>query len=154
MDDIIIARTLHVLSVTHWIGGVAFVTLVALPLANATGGARGLELFEAIESRFAAQVRWSIPLAGASGIWMTQRMDLWSRFRERGFWWMDAMALVWLIFAVVVFIVEPLLGHRLEAFAKREPARALRRLTVLHLILLGLSAVTIGGAVAGAAGGL
>ena len=64
------------------------------------------------------------------------------------------MALVWLIFAVVVFIVEPLMGQRLEAFAKREPARALRRLTVLHLILLGLSAVTIGGAVAGAAGGL
>lgn len=153
MDDIIWARALHVLSVIHWIGGVAFVTLVALPLANTTGGAKGLALFEAIESRFAAQVRWSIPLAGASGLWMTQRMDLWSRFRERGFWWMDAMAMVWLIFAVVVFIVEPLLGLRLEAFARREPVKALRRLSAIHAILLGLSALTIGGAVAGAAGG-
>jgi uncharacterized membrane protein len=67
MNDVVLSRAFHVLSVVHWIGGVAFVTLVALPLANARGGAEGFALFEAIEQRFAAQVRWSIPLAGASG---------------------------------------------------------------------------------------
>ena len=42
-------------------GGVAFVTLVALPLARSKGEAKaGWALFELIESRFAAQVRWSI----------------------------------------------------------------------------------------------
>ena len=41
MDDIVLARALHVLSLVHWIGGVAFVTLVALPLASARGGAHG-----------------------------------------------------------------------------------------------------------------
>lgn len=34
MDDIVLARALHVLSIVHWIGGVAFVTLVALPFAS------------------------------------------------------------------------------------------------------------------------
>ena len=34
IDDIELARALHVLFVFHWIGGVAFVTLVALPLAR------------------------------------------------------------------------------------------------------------------------
>ena len=81
LDDIELARALHVLFVTHWIGGVAFITLVALPLANAREDPRvGWALFEAIEKRFSAQVRWSIPLAGATGLWMAWRLDLWSQF--------------------------------------------------------------------------
>ena len=31
MDDVTVARALHVLAVVHWIGGVAIVTLVILP---------------------------------------------------------------------------------------------------------------------------
>jgi uncharacterized membrane protein len=62
---------LHVVFVTHWIGGVAFVTLVALPLARSHGDVgKGWALFEAIETRFASQVRVSIPLAGVTGLWM------------------------------------------------------------------------------------
>jgi hypothetical protein len=34
IDDVEIAPALHVAFVVHWIGGVAFVTLVALPLAR------------------------------------------------------------------------------------------------------------------------
>ena len=68
IDDIELARAIHVLCVVHWIGGVAFVTLTALPLARASEDARkGWALFEAIERRFAAQVRVSLPLAGAAG---------------------------------------------------------------------------------------
>ena len=40
IDDIELARALHVLFVAHWIGGVAFVTLVALPLARSRGDAK------------------------------------------------------------------------------------------------------------------
>ena len=47
IDDIELARALHVLFVVHWIGGVAFVTLVALPLARSRGEAKaGWALFE------------------------------------------------------------------------------------------------------------
>jgi putative copper export protein len=68
IDDVEIARALHVVFVAHWIGGVAFVTLVALPLERAYADAeKGWALFEAIESRFAAQVRFSIPLAARPG---------------------------------------------------------------------------------------
>jgi uncharacterized membrane protein len=62
---------LHVVFVAHWIGGVAFVTLVALPLARSHGDVgKGWALFEAIETRFASQVRVSIPPAGVTGLWM------------------------------------------------------------------------------------
>jgi uncharacterized membrane protein len=154
IDDVEVARALHVLCVVHWIGGVGMVTLVALPLARTTATARqGWALFDSIENRFAAQVRWSIPVAGLTGLWMTWRLDLWSRFADPTFWWMDAMALVWAIFMVVVFGVEPMAHRILEAEAARDPAGLLRKLYRVHLVLLSAAAVTIMGAVAGARGG-
>jgi uncharacterized membrane protein len=155
IDDIELARALHVLLVAHWIGGVAFVTLVALPIARAAADGRtGWALVEAIEGRFAAQVRWSIPLAGATGAWMTWRLDLWPRFADPGFWWMNAMVFVWALFMLIVFGVEPVVRRRLAAEAARDPAGLLRRLFLAHCVLLAAAAVTIFGAVAGAHGGL
>ena len=155
IDDIVLARALHVLSIVHWIGGVAFVTLVALPLAGASKDARkGWGLFEAIERRFAAQARISIPLAGATGLWMAWRLDLWGRFGEWEFWWMDAMVLVWAVFMAMVFAAEPLLHAKVAAEAARDPASVIRRLWRAHVVLLAAAAVTILGAVAGVRGGL
>jgi uncharacterized membrane protein len=154
IDDIELARALHVLFVVHWIGGVAFVTLVALPLARSKGEPRaGWALFEAIEGPFAAQVRWSIPLAGATGLWMAWRLDLWAQFANAGFWWLDAMVVVWALFMLMVFIVEPRAHKRLAARAERDPAGILRRLFRAHIVLLSAAAVTILGAVAGSHGG-
>jgi uncharacterized membrane protein len=155
IDDIELARALHVLFVVHWIGGVAFVTLVALPLARANPeAARGWALFEMIERRFAAQVRVSIPLAGVTGLWMVWRLDLWAGFADPSLWWLIAMAAVWALFMAIVFVVEPLAHRRLAAMADRDPAAVLRRVSRAHLVLLTAAAVTIIGAVAGAHGGL
>ena len=151
IDDVEIARVLHVVFVAHWIGGVAFVTLVALPLARSRGDAgEGWALFEAIESRFAAQVRWSIPLAGATGLWMTLRLGLWAAFGDASVWWMDAMALLWALFMTILFVVEPLAQKRIAAMAAEDPAALLLGLSRVHFVLLAAGIVTIFGAVAGA----
>ena len=155
VDDIELARALHVLFVVHWIGGVAFVTLVGLPLARADPNpARGWATFEALERRFAAQVRLSIPLAGLTGLWMTWRLSLWAAFADPAVWWLGAMAAIWLAFMLIVFIAEPVAHDRLMARAARDPATVLRRLSRAHLVLLAASAATIIGAVAGSNGGL
>jgi uncharacterized membrane protein len=155
VDDVEVARAFHVVFVAHWIGGVAFVTLVALPLARACGDAdKGWALFEAIENRFAAQVRFSIPLAGATGLWMAWRLDLWSLFVDPAAWWMDAMVLLWGLFMAVVFVVEPIAHKRVAAAAAKDPAALLIRLSRAHRILLAAGIVTILGAVAGAHGGV
>jgi uncharacterized membrane protein len=155
IDDIELARALHVLFVAHWIGGVAFVTLVALPLARACRDAKeGWALFEAVEKRFAAQVRFSIPLAGAAGFWMTWRLSLWDLFAEAAAWWMDAMVLLWALFMLIVFIVEPLAHRRIAAMAAEDPAALLARVSRVHRVLLAAGIVTIFGAVAGAHGGI
>ena len=155
IDDVEIARALHVVFVAHWIGGVAFVTLVGLPLARASGDAKkGWTLFEAIETRFAAQVRVSIPLAGATGLWMAWRLDLWGLFAEPAAWWMDAMVLLWALFMLIVFVIEPLAHRRVAAMAAQDPAALLLRLSRAHRILLVAGIVTIFGAVAGSHGGI
>jgi uncharacterized membrane protein len=155
IDDVEIARALHVVFVAHWIGGVAFVTLVALPLARSYPDAgRGWTLFEAIENRFSAQVRFSIPLAGATGLWMAWRLDLWSLFASAAFWWMDAMVLLWALSMLIVFVIEPLARKRIAAMAADDPAALLIQLSRVHRVLLAAGMVTIFGAVAGAHGGV
>jgi uncharacterized membrane protein len=152
MDDLAVARALHVAAVVHWIGGVAFATLVVLPLALSRGGAPGVALFTAVERRFAAQVRWSIPLAGLSGLWMTYRMSLWGRFSDPHFWWMSAMAGLWLVFATMIFVLEPLMRPRFEREANRKPDATLRRLRRMHVALLVVAALTVLGTVMGSQG--
>ena len=67
--------------------------------------------------------------------------------------WMHAMLCVWSIFFVVLFIVEPLiLRRRFEVWAARSPDGAFRLLHRAHVLLLGLSLVTVIGAVAGSRG--
>ena len=154
MDDVTLARALHVLAVVHWIGGVSMVTLVILPAIGRTVRAVDrLACFEAIEGPFSLQARVSIILAGASGFWMIHRMDLWHRFVEPGFWWMHAMVLVWLVFTLVLFVAEPLfLARWARTRAAIDPDGAFRLVLDGHRVLLAASAVTTGAAVLGAHG--
>lgn len=152
MLDIGIARVVHVLSVVPWIGGVAMVTLVILPRLRSESSA-SYAAFEAIERRFAFQARISVPLAGLSGLYLVWRLDLWARFAEAGFWWMHAMTALWVLFMLVLFVLEPLLEDRLREAANRSPGLWLRRIERLHQALLAASLVTVAGAVAGSHGG-
>jgi uncharacterized membrane protein len=153
IDDTVLARALHVLALVHWIGGLAFVTLIILPLAKSRRDPEeALGLFESVEERFAAQLRFTIPLAGAAGLWMTWRMQLWNRFLDLHFWWMGAMLGLWIFFMAMLFVIEPSLHASFADRAKRDPLPILRRLTLLHSLLLLLAALTVVGAVAGTYG--
>ena len=153
MDDVTLARALHLLAVIHWIGGLAFVTLVVLPLAGSRQTADdALALFESVERRFAAQVRISVPLVGATGLWMAYRLDAWSRFVDPAFWWMTAMLGLWLVFMLMLFVIEPLVHARFAKGARLDPATTFRRMSRLHQVLLLIAALTAFGAVAGAHG--
>lgn len=152
--DLIIARALHVLAVLLWIGGVAFVTLVLLPSARREADPRdGLAWFDRVERRFAWQARLWTLAAGVSGFYLTEGLQAWWRFADPRFFWMHAMVLVWLVFTLMLFVLEPLFLHRrLEARARRDGAGTLALVTRLHWVLLVLSLATVGFATAGAHG--
>ena len=154
MNDLAAAVAVHLLSILHWIGGLSFVTTVILPLAlmKAKNGEDGLALFEASEMRFSKQVRVSLALAGVSGLWMAYRLKLWARFLEPASWWLAAMVIVWVAFALLLFVLEPLMKRRVEVAGRRDPAGALRKLLAMHAVLLAMSILTVLGAAAGAHG--
>lgn len=156
MDDLTLARAVHVLAIVHWIGGVSLVTLVLLPgLMNSVAPKERLALFEAIEGRFGRQARISTLLAGLSGFYMTHRLGAWDRFLDANFWWMHAMVLVWALFTVVLYLAEPLFLHQwVHRRAQRDPDGTFILVRRLHIFLLSLSAVTVGAAVLGAHGAL
>lgn len=154
MDDLFLARAVHVLAVVHWIGGVGMVTLVILPALRAFGAdEERLALFERIEGRFGAQARVSVALAGASGFYLAWRLDLWARFGHAAYWWMHAMVLVWLVFAVILYVAEPLFLHAwFRRRAMLAPVATFALVLRTHRVLLGAAALTVLGAVAGAHG--
>jgi uncharacterized membrane protein len=156
IDDVTIARAIHVVAVVHWMGGVAFVTTVILPAVSTMADAsQRLPLFETIERRFSTQVRVSVPLAGMSGAYMAERLDLWARFLLPESWWLMAMAVVWIVFMVILFLLEPLVvRHRLRETAAPDQTATLRLMRRVHLGLATAGAVTAAAAVLGAHGSL
>jgi len=156
LNDFAIARALHVLAVLVWIGGVAFVTLVLIPACRGMAAPQAqLDLFERMEQRFAGIARWSVLLAGLSGLWLVWRMGLWARFAEpAAWWWMHGMVAVWAIFALMLFVLEPFVLHRIfQQHARRDPAGTMARIQRVHVVLLTASLIVVGGAVAGSHGG-
>ncbi|MCP5386864.1 MAG: hypothetical protein H6916_08615 [Novosphingobium sp.] len=152
MDDFLMARVIHIASVVLWIGGVAFVTTVALPaIRRDTLPDERLSGFHRFERGFARQARVWVALAGLSGFWMVWRAGLWERFGQPQFWWMTAMVAVWTMFAMMLFVLEPLVIHKRMRHSST-PAADFRRMEIMHRVLLAASLITIIGAAGGSHG--
>lgn len=153
-DWLILARVAHVLGVVIWIGGVGFVTAVLIPAVGSLDDASlRAEVFERLENRFAWIARGAVLLVGASGFYMIVQYDLWTRFSSIAYWWMHAMVALWTIFAVLLFVAEPLFLHRrFSEELRRNPDRAFTLIRRAHWFLWTASLLVIAGAVAGAHG--
>jgi hypothetical protein len=111
--------------------------------------------FEGFEGRFAAQARYTILLAGISGFYMLDRLQAWARLLDPAYWWLTLMVAVWAIFTLMVFVLEPLLIHRLfHDYALRDKERAFALAINLHAVALLASGVAITAGVLGSHGAL
>ena len=156
LDALTLARAVHILAIVHWIGGVSVVTTIVLPhtrqLADAT---TAIETFEAFERRFAKQARISILMAGLSGIYMLFALNAWNRFTQVSFWWLHLMVVVWLLFALLLYVLEPLFLHkRFRSMAVENADRAFTLATRAHVAALLASAIAIAVGILGAHGAL
>jgi len=157
MDNFIyfgLARALHVVGVVLWIGGVAFVTTTLIPALRKTADPdERLALFEQLEGRFAFQARIVTLITGLTGFYLLEYMNAWDRYLQLQFWWIHLMTLVWLIFTVVLFVLEPLVLHRrFRKMATENSDRAFAFIHRMHKVLLLLSLIAVFGTVAGVHG--
>ena len=154
MEGFTFARVIHVIAVILWIGGVAMVTTVIIPaVKRLKSKEEQIKTFEQIEGRFALQAKITTFLTGISGFYMLYVIDGWDRYLDLRFWWIHAMTLVWILFTLILFVLEPLILHRLfKKFVENNPEKTFAIVHKLHWVLLILSLVTIAGAVAGSHG--
>lgn len=155
LNTLALVRALHVIGVVLWIGGVAMVTTVLLPATRRLkdDGER-VAFFEKIEHGFARQARFTTLLTGLTGFYMLAAMHAWERYSMAQYWWVHAMTAIWVIFTVMLFILEPLVLHKwFQQKAAKNPEKTFRIIQRMHWILLALSLATIFGAVSGAHGG-
>lgn len=151
--DITLARALHILSIVIWIGGVSFVTVVLIPLLRTNKDMDSLTLFNQIENRFAYIARAVVLIAGISGFYMVYQLNAWDRFFDLTFFWMHAMLILWLMFMVALFIVEPFfLKDHGRMVKQNHNISNLRKTQIVHWILLSLSLVVVVISVLGANG--
>ena len=116
----IIARVLHVLAMVVWIGGIAAVTTVIFPaIRRLDSNEQKVWLFQQIERRFRPQARTAWLIVGLSGLYMIGSLDAWAWFTDARRWWMNAMVGLWVIFGLMLFVIEPfIVGPRLERTQK------------------------------------
>jgi uncharacterized membrane protein len=154
MNSITFARVIHVLAVVLWIGGVAMVTTVIIPAVKKMKSKKDkLTTFENIEGRFAIQAKITTLITAISGFYMMYELNVWERYLDYRFWWIHAMTIVWIIFTLVLYILEPLVLHKLfKKYANENPEKTFNILHKAHWILLIISLITILGAVAGSHG--
>ena len=150
----VFARALHVIGVVLWIGGVAFVSTVLIPsLNNINDSTNKLELFEQLEGKFSFQAKLATLLTGISGFYMVEVMNAWDRYQQLQFWWMHLMTLIWIVFTLVLFVLEPLFLHQwFHEQAVKNSAKTFSLVHTIHKILLALSLLAVFGAVAGVHG--
>ena len=151
---LVLARILHVIGVVIWIGGVAFVTTVLIPSLKKIADTHDrLELFEQLEGKFAFQAKIATLITGVSGYYMLDFLNAWDRYLHLQFWWMHLMTFIWVIFTVVLFVLEPLFLHRwFREQATKNSENAFAWLHRVHMVLLTLSMLAVLGAVAGSHG--
>lgn len=154
MEHFTLARVIHIVAVVLWIGGVSMVTTVIIPaVKKMKSKEEQLKTFEQIEGRFALQAKITTVLTGLSGFYMLYVLDAWDRYLDYRYWWIHAMTLVWILFTLVLFILEPFVLYKLfRKYGEKDPAKTFRIMHRAHWILLLLSLITTAGAVAGSHG--
>ena len=153
-ESFTLARVLHILAVVLWIGGVAMVTTVIIPSIKRLGSKNDkIKIFEQIEGRFAIQAKVTTLITALTGFYMLYELDAWDRYLNPQYWWLHAMTLVWLLFTVVLYILEPLVLQKMfKKYAEQNPTKTFAIIHRAHWVLLMLSLLTIAGAVAGSHG--
>ena len=154
MNEFVLARVIHVLCVILWIGGLAMVTTILLPVTmSVPSEEKRTEFFKRFKKRFAAQARYTTLFTGLSGFYMVHILDAWSRFTEFRYWWMHSMVIIWLLFMFMLYIMEPRILHsKIKKQTQQNSNTVFLAMQKTHWILLLLSLITVIGATAGSHG--
>jgi uncharacterized membrane protein len=139
---------IHVICVIVWIGGVTFVTTVIFPMMYRTEGS--LEkalLFQGVEHRFAAIVKWLIAITGATGLWILyQKYGFGILAQPRGAG-IVIMLFAWAFYTTILLSERKIFAKIFADPEKIDMNRALKLINVMHWFLLVISYSAVAGGI-------
>ena len=154
MPDIILdlSAALHVIGVVIWIGGVAFVTMILLPMVHSmTDPMEKALLFQGVEHRFSRIVKAVIIVVGITGLYNLYQKRLYVIMPTWQGLWLDLMVGVYIFYSLLIFGLEKILFKRIFKDMKNMDANQIFfRMSVFHWVVLALSLLAVGGGVIGA----
>jgi uncharacterized membrane protein len=139
---------IHVICIIVWIGGVTFVTTVVFPMMYRTEGS--LEkalLFQGVEHRFAAMVKWILGIVAVTGFWLLSAkygFALLARPRGLG---IILMIFAWTLYTTVLLSERKIFSRIFADPEKIDMNKALRMINVMHWFLLTISYSAVAGGV-------
>jgi len=131
---------IHVICVIVWIGGVTFVTTVVFPMMYRTEGS--LEkalLFQGVEHRFVAMVKWLIAIVGATGLYLLYAKYGFGILLNRQGIGIVIMVAAWAFYTTVLLSERKLFARIFADPEKIDMDKALRMINVMHWMLLAVS---------------
>ncbi|MDH3975316.1 MAG: hypothetical protein OEV42_13630 [Deltaproteobacteria bacterium] len=150
-----VLHIVHLLTAILWIGGLAFITTLILPMiVKMPHPMEKVLLFQRLEHRFAPLARIYTAIVGISGFGMFFMMDLQDIvFKEEGKFLLF-MIIIWIFWVIMLYGLEPLVVKKmLDRLASRkgdglEIEDVFKRMNILHWVLLTISlAASASGAV-------
>ncbi len=100
-------KTVHVLSIILWLGGMIFAQFFLRPALATLAPPERLQLAHAVLGRFFAAVLWAASLTLISGVWMIGRVAKASVQSGGSF----SMPLTWTVMASLGVLMVALFGH-------------------------------------------
>lgn len=131
---------IHVIGVIVWIGGVTFVTTVIFPMMYRTEGS--LEkalLFQRVEHRFVAMVKWLIAIVGITGfiiLFHKYGLGILAHLRGLG---ILTMLFAWSFYTTVLLSERKIFAKIFADPEKIDMDKALRMINGMHWALLTVS---------------
>lgn len=141
----ILMHIIHLITVILWIGGLAFVTVIMLPITLGTKDSLQKVLsFQRVEHRFAKLARIYNIVTGVSGFVMLFMMDWQKLLFTRDGAALTVMTVIWVFWFVMLFGLEPIIIRKmLEKMIKGEEKMDIdgvfRKMFVLHWVLMVVS---------------
>jgi len=144
-------KTIHVLSVILWVGGMMFAEFFLRPALAGLAPPERLRLAQAVLARFFSAVLWASVLVLGSGLWMIGRVAKAAAQSGGSF----SMPLTWTVMAAVGVVMVALFGHIRFALYPRfaaavaasdwaDAANRLQRLRLWVRVNLGLGLGIVG----------
>ena len=111
MESLISQGLIHIYGTLLWISTMAVLTVEMLRTFRKEESGKSKNSWS-LKAEMMALI--TTTLAGSTGLFLQYEWDLWKSLAELEFWWVHSMIMVWILFSIVFFLLDPLFLKKMQ----------------------------------------